>query len=153
MQKISPITSVSRSSDLLDINVWLALVDEGHRHHLSAARYWQESAHQPLSFCRVTMLGFLRLSTQAHVLSEQLSPQTAWATYQKFLSIPTIQFLPEPAKLDPAFSNLIQAPDFPHRPWTDAYLAAFALTSGCRLVSFDADFTRFPQLDFLHLQP
>lgn len=152
MPKTSPITSVSRSSDLLDINVWLALVDEGHCHHQSASRYWQQSTHHRLSFCRVTMLGFLRLSTQAHVLSEQLSPQTAWATYQQFLSIPTIQFLPEPEKLEATFFKLIEAPDFSHRHWTDAYLAAFALTSGCRFVSFDADFSRFPQLDFLHLK-
>jgi predicted nucleic acid-binding protein len=37
--------------------------------------------------------------------------------------------------------------------WTDAYLAAFAITSGSRLVSFDADFARFPGLHFLHLKP
>lgn len=153
MPKTSPITSVSVSNDLLDINVWLALVDEGHRHHQSAARYWQASAHLPISFCRVTMLGFLRLSTQAHVLSEQLSPQTAWATYQQFLRIPTIRFLSEPAELDTTFSPLTEAPHFSHRLWTDAYLAAFAITSGCRLVSFDADFSRFPHLNFLHLQP
>ncbi len=152
MPTTSPITSVSACNDLLDINVWLALVDEGHRHHESAARYWKASAHHPLSFCRVTMLGFLRLSTQAHVLSEQLSPHTAWATYQQFLRIPTISFLPEPADLDSTFSPLTEATNFLHRLWTDAYLAAFAITSGCRLVSFDADFSRFPQLNFLHLQ-
>ena len=41
--------------------------------------------------------------------------------------------------------------DFPNRLWTDAYLAAFAITTGCRLVSFDADFQRFPALLLLHL--
>ena len=55
--------------------------------------------------------------------------------------------------MDSTFSKLTLAPDFPHRLWTDAYLAVFALTNDCRLVSFDADFSRSPQLDFLHLQP
>jgi len=35
--------------------------------------------------------------------------------------------------------------------WTDAYIAALALASGYRLVAFDADFCRFPGVDFLHL--
>jgi predicted nucleic acid-binding protein len=37
------------------------------------------------------------------------------------------------------------------RNWTDAYLAAFAVSASLRLVSFDADFKKFPGLDFLHL--
>ena len=35
--------------------------------------------------------------------------------------------------------------------WTDAYLAAFAAASGCRLVAFDGDFHRYPGIEFLHL--
>jgi predicted nucleic acid-binding protein len=37
--------------------------------------------------------------------------------------------------------------------WTDAYLAAFAMASGSRLVTFDAHFHRYPGLEFLHLRP
>lgn len=37
--------------------------------------------------------------------------------------------------------------------WTDAYLAAFAAAGGHRLVAFDADFSRYPGLAFLHLRP
>ena len=51
-----------------------------------------------------------------------------------------------------AIRNLGQA-TLPHHLWTDAYLASFAIACGCRLVSFDADFVRFPGLNFLHLQP
>ena len=36
--------------------------------------------------------------------------------------------------------------------WTDSYLAAFALASKSRLVSFDGDFNCFAGLDFLHLK-
>ena len=54
--------------------------------------------------------------------------------------------------MDSTFSSLTITPDFPDLLWTDAYLAAFALSSGCRLAPFDADFSRVPQLDFLHLQ-
>ena len=59
----------------------------------------------------------------------------------------------ETADIEDQFAAYSEAADFPATRWTDAYLAAFAQGTGCRLVSFDADFHRFPGLDFLHLQP
>jgi len=38
---------------------------------------------------------------------------------------------------------------FLHRLCTDAYLAAFAISASCRVVSFDDDFIRFKGLSFL----
>jgi len=139
--------------DLLDINVWLALVDQNHQHHEAAAAFWQKTADTPIAFTRVSMLGFLRLSTQNRVLSRPLSNTEAWAIYQSYRALSRITFLAEPAGLEAHFQSLTSATDFPLRHWTDAYLAAHAIASDARLVSFDADFTRFPQLRFLHLRP
>jgi len=36
-------------------------------------------------------------------------------------------------------------------PDINVWLAAFAIGSQCRLVSFDGDFNRFAGLDFFHL--
>lgn len=138
--------------DLLDVSVWLALVDRRHVHHPAAERYWNQHPDGPLAFCRLTMLGFLRLSTNAHALPNPLTPQEAWKIYRQLLALPIVRFLPEADGIEAAFATLTLAPDFPRRLWTDAFLAAFAITSGCRLVSFDADFSRFPQLNFLLLQ-
>lgn len=140
-------------TDLPDINVWLALVDKRHVHHVAAKRYWEEDIPKTLAFCRITMLGFLRLSTSAPAFPNPLSPQEAWATYRQFLAIPTIRFLSEPSGLDDHFHALTTAPALPNRLWTDAYLAAFAIAAGCRIVSFDGDFQRFTGLNFLHLIP
>jgi toxin-antitoxin system PIN domain toxin len=138
-------------TDLPDINVWLALIDKRHVQHEAARRFWEEQAAETLAFCRVTTLGFLRLSTHARVLTNPLSAQEAWITYQQFLAIPILRFIAEPSGLDDHFRALTCASDFPHRLWTDAYLAAFSLAANCRLVSFDGDFQRFPGLSFLHL--
>ena len=137
--------------DLPDINFWLAVVDENHVHHQAAKRYWREAASTQLFFCRVSMLGFLRLSTQPRVLSRPLATREAWQTYRRFLALPEIQFRREPENLETIFALISQRSDLPHSLWTDAYLAAFAIADGCRLVSFDADFHRFPDLSFLHL--
>lgn len=140
-------------TDLLDINVWLALVDKRHVQHQAASRYWETQAAETLAFCRVTALGFLRLSTHARARANPLSPQEAWAIYRQFLAIPILRFLAEPAGLDEHFQTLTCTPAFPHHLWTDAYLAAFCLAGNYRLVSFDGDFQRFTALNFLHLAP
>ena len=137
--------------DIPDINVWLALVDQNHTQHASAARYWQDISETEVAFTRVSMLGLLRLSTMPGVLSRTLSAAEAWAIYRQFLSGPNHRFLDEPATLEYHFAALTTQAALPHRLWTDAYLAAFAIASGCRLVSFDADFSRFPGLNFLRL--
>lgn len=140
-------------SDLLDVNVWVALVDKRHIHHPLAKAYWSQNWANQFAFCRTTMLGFLRLSTSPKAVVNPKTNAEAWAIYQDLMALPNIQFLAEPAGLDAHFQALTTASALPHRLWTDAYLAAFAVASGSRLVSFDADFARFPGLNFLHLSP
>ncbi len=137
--------------DILDINVWLALVDRNHVHHAPAARYWEEIADAQIAFTRASMMGFLRLSSQPRVLSRTLKNTEAWAMYHEFMALPNVRLLAEPTALDAHFQALTIQIALPHRLWTDAYLAAFAIASGSRLVSFDADFSSFPDLNFLHL--
>lgn len=138
--------------DLPDINFWLSIVDENHSLHTGAARYWEENADVGKCFCRVTMLGFLRLSTQPGVLDGTLTPEEAWGVYHALLADPFHRFLSEPENLDSVFASLTVGAALPHRMWTDAYLAAFAISGGLRLVSFDKDFRRFPGLNLLLLE-
>ena len=51
---------MKNSADLLDVNVWLALVAQAHSHHQRAGAYWEKEAAACSAFCRVTQLGFLR---------------------------------------------------------------------------------------------
>ncbi len=140
-------------TDLPDINVWLALVDENHSLHAAAAAYWNDPSTPKRAFCRITILGFLRLSSSPRVLSRKLTHAEAWQTYLAFLRLPEIVSLPEPANLDLTFHKLSSPASIPHHLWTDAYLAALAMQTKSRIVSFDKDFTRFPKLAFLHLRP
>lgn len=137
--------------DIPDINVWLALVDENHLHHAAALDYWNQGRADQMGFCRITMLGFMRLCTQPRVLSRTLTNPEAWDIYQRYLTTSRLVFLPEPANLESHLLALTRDNRLPNRYWTDAYLAAFALATQARLVSFDRDFTRFEGLDFLHL--
>ena len=137
--------------DLPDVNVWLALADGQHPHHLAARTYWATAAAPVVGFTRITMMGFLRLSTRAGVLSRTLTQAESWAIYRDYLSRESIRLLTEGPGLDDEFERLTGGEGFLHRLWTDAYLAAHANSSGCRIVSFDGDFARFAGLSFLQL--
>jgi hypothetical protein len=100
------------------------------------------------------MLGFLRLATHRTVLSRALSPGEAWEIYQRYLAQEDVNFVHESPTLEREFQTIACQPGFSSRLWTDAYLAAFARSAGCRIVSFDTDFKGLlPDRDFLLLVP
>jgi toxin-antitoxin system PIN domain toxin len=139
--------------DLPDVNVWLALSVSHHPHHDRAMAYWSAEAQAQVSFCRITMLGLLRLLTQPRVMgAAALTPGTAMQALQRWQQLPEVSLRAEPATIDATFVPLLTS-DLPPRLLTDAYLAAFALAGGMRLVSFDRDFRRFPGLHLLLLSP
>jgi hypothetical protein len=141
------------SGDLLDINVWLALAVQEHPHHEAARRYWAEvqaraGAGLPgapsLWFCRVSMLGLVRLLCQPKVVGEgALTLPSAFALYRQFRAVPQVGLLAEPPGCDERLQALVTAGTLPTRLWTDAYFAALAQASALRLVTFDQDFRRF----------
>lgn len=140
--------------DLLDASVWLPLSAPDHVHYPRARRYWDEEAADELAFCRVTALSLLRHLTNPRILAEAaLDGGAAWRALRTWLTLPQIVLLGEPAGLDELLAQWAEQLNLRGGQWTDAYLAAFAVASGCRLVAFDSDFRRYPAVEFLHLRP
>ena len=138
--------------DLLDASVWVPLSAPDHVHHERARRYWDDEASDELAFCRVTALALLRFLTNPRILGDAaLDGEAAWQALRTWLAVPHVRFLDEPAGLDEWLGRWAQRHNICGGEWTDAYLAAFAAASGCRLVAFDADFHRYPGIQFLHL--
>ncbi len=139
--------------DVPDLNLWLALADPDHVHHPRARHYWETESAQEVAFCQVTMLGFLRLLTNARVMfGAPLSPPEAWQAYEQFMALPEVCYLGESQLAEQYFADLTRQPGFTSHGWTDAWIAATAHTCGARVVSFDSDFTAFPEVPFLHLK-
>ena len=66
---------------LPDVNVWLALAFDFHRHH-AAAEIWYKRSSATCYFCRWTQQGFLRLATNPVVFKEEaVSLRDAWKMY------------------------------------------------------------------------
>ncbi|MEO6017082.1 MAG: TA system VapC family ribonuclease toxin [Polaromonas sp.] len=141
-----------KSADLLDVNVWLALAYPGHSHHKAAKNYWSTATAQP-AFCRTSMQSFLRLLTQPAVMGPAVhTPEEAWAIYDAHLGSGRVLLLPEPASTETQMRRYNTRPGFHVRDWTGAWLASFAVTAGCRMVSFDSGFQQYDGLGFLLLQ-
>jgi len=143
------------AGDLPDLNVWLALSHRGHPFHDTASAYWQSVCEQntALWFCRPTMMGLVRLLSQSAVMGSQVLPlEQALEVYLRWLDVPQVRLLPEPAELDSRLQAMLsaQVEPLPARLWTDLCLAALADAAGLRLVSFDRDFERLG-LERLHL--
>ena len=140
-------------ADLLDASVWVALSVTDHEHHGRALRYWREQGSSELAFCRMTELALLRLLSGPALLGEdRLDGEAAWQALRTWRSSPVVSRLEEPDGLDEILGAWGAQLDIRGADWTDAYLAAFATASGARLVSFDADFARYPGLSWLHLE-
>lgn len=140
--------------DLPDLNVWLALADPDHEHHGRAQRYWETETGAEIAFCRITQLGLLRLLTNRKVMrNDPLTPKEAWVAYQTFAGLPEIVFLHGNATTEARFAIWTSLPAFKAHQWTDAWLASLAQATGARLVSFDGDFSIFPDLRFHRLIP
>jgi len=140
--------------DLLDASVWLPLSAPDHVHHGRALRYWEGESADELAFCRVTALALLRHLTNPRILGDAaLNGAAAWQALATWLAVPRVNLLSEPPTVDEVLAHWAPTLDIRGGAWTDAYLAAFAMASGCRLVAFDGDFNRYPGVEFLHLRP
>ncbi len=142
---------------LCDNNVWLALALSRHVHH-RRARDWLDKVAEPgtILFCRATQQTFLRLLTNASVLGAYGNPpltnNEAWAAYQALLADDRIVFrAEEPAELEVRWHEFARRDTASPKLWMDAYLAAFALASDCKMVTTDIAFRQFPGLDLLLL--
>ena len=138
--------------DLPDLNVWLALVIQEHPHHAAARSYWSDCAMarslgQKQHFCRATMLGLVRLLCQPKLMGAGvLNLANAFAIYRRLRDTEGVGFCADTESADSLLAAWVTDPAkaLPARLWSDAWLAAVAESAGLRLVSFDADFKRFP---------
>lgn len=144
-------------ADLLDVNVWVALVDANHNHHKLARQYWDKQSLPKIAFSRFTLTGMTRLLiSPAPMRNKPFTPSEAWSAYQSIRALPEVIWISEgnetALQVDAQLAKWIANNKITPRLWTDAYLASLAITNDCRLVSFDSDFLAFKELSFLDLR-
>jgi uncharacterized protein len=140
---------------LCDSNVFLALAVEQHVHHGLALSWFGALAGADTAlFCRATRISFLRLLTQKIAADfVPLTNREAWGVLDELMTDDATGFEGEPPGLEFVWRQLADGDSSSPKLWMDAYLAAFAIVGGLRMVTFDKDFQNFEShgLDLLLL--
>lgn len=133
---------------LPDVNAWLALTFESHVHHGAASSWFRSLDSGSAAFCRITMLGFLRLvQNDSAFPGEAVPAERAWAFYEDFCSDERVVFVPEPPGIDELLASYFSGKKARSpKAVTDAYLAAFARLAGHSLYTFDMALRKHPLL-------
>ncbi|HKV05566.1 MAG TPA: TA system VapC family ribonuclease toxin [Candidatus Acidoferrales bacterium] len=124
--------------NFLDSNVWLALLWGRHIHAEKAARWFEQSGDEQFFFCRFTQLTVLRLLTTKEIMGKDAKTMAeAWGLWDQVWADSRVAFLPEPEGFEREFRSRSRLASRSPKVWGDAYLLAFAATTGVRLVTFD----------------
>jgi len=127
-----------------DVNVWIALVVGQHTNGREARDWAEEASRDWLVLSRVTQMGLLRLLTNPIVMGrDALIGAKAWHVVDELLDRENIGFVKEPDGIEKVWRELTPPGRIGPNFWTDAYLAAFARTTGFTLVTFDRGFSKY----------
>ncbi len=133
---------------LVDTSVWLAAVFTTHPFHPQARQYLlQATPAEPAVFCRSTQQSFLRLASTPALLKAYgatgLSNRDALLALGALMALPQVCEREEPPGAFALWQRIAARDSASPKVWMDAYLAAFAISSGLRMVSLDQDFRNF----------
>jgi hypothetical protein len=130
------------------VNVLLALATDRHASHAAAVQWLDSVTAGDAVICRIAQTRLLRLLNNPAVMREDvLDTAACWELWRRLLEDERMHFAPtEPLGLDTAFERFTSGRTFTPKLWTDAYLSAYAQTSGLTLVTFDGGFRQFEGL-------
>ena len=98
----------------------------------------------------VTVLAFIRISTNSRIFEQPLLPAEAAATVSAWLERPSVSVLEAGDRCWAILRQLLVEAQVSGPLVIDAFLAAVALETGSTLVTTDRDFARFPNVKLLN---
>ena len=145
---------------LFETNVWIAAVFTSHPCHRSAQQALHETTPaRPAVFCRSTHQSFLRLASTPALLktygAAAMTNHDALVALEALLALPQVCERKEHTGIVALWHRLAARNTASPKVWMDAYLAAFAISGGLRLVTLDHDFKSYKKqgLDLRLLNP
>lgn len=136
---------------IVDANVLLCALNPAAADHAVAKR-WLDRAlggGAPVGLTWVVLLAVLRLTTRPGLFPRPLSVDEAHRLIRHWIGAPSAVLLhPGERHLD-LLSGLLDEVGTAGNLTNDAHLAALALEHGGEIVSFDADFGRFPKVRWI----
>jgi toxin-antitoxin system PIN domain toxin len=132
--------------NLVDANVLLYAVNRDSEHH-RVARRWLDTAlsgASPVAFAWVPVLAFLRLSTRVGLFPRPLTAAEATTQVDRWLTAGPSVLIDPTSRHHTLLAELLRGVGTGGNLTSDAHLAALSIEHRATIVSYDADFTRFP---------
>ena len=133
---------------IVDINVLIYAINQDAPHHEKCKKWLEETLvdDDPLGFCWIVILGFLRIVTNGRIMPIPLDSDTAINIIDDWLSQPASTIILPTERhwtiIKEMFTHLGTAANLT----SDAHVAALSIEHGARLYSTDNDFSRFPMV-------
>ena len=121
---------------LLDVNFLVALAWPNHVAHARAVSWFIENQKIPFATCPITEAGFVRISLNPKIVTEQVSLAVALKMLDSYCNKYPHVFWPCYLDIMTALTPFSAVSG--HRQITDAYLLALAQAHDGRLVTFDS---------------
>jgi uncharacterized protein len=137
---------------LVDANVLLCAYHPRAEAH-GRCRAWVEQAFsgaEPVAIASVSLLAFVRISTNPRVFEQPLLAGEALAAVASWLERPSVSVLEAGEACGEIFRQLVVDAQVTGPLVMDAFLAALAIENGATLATTDRDFTRFPKLKLVN---
>lgn len=131
---------------VVDANVLLQAVNAQAPDHMAAKR-WLDGAlsgGSAVGFPWVVLLAFISISTRAGIFPSPLTVEEALAVLDGWLAAPAAHVVAPTARHASVLGDLLRQVGTAGNLTTDAHLAALAIEHRAQVVTFDADFARFP---------
>jgi toxin-antitoxin system PIN domain toxin len=135
---------------LVDTNILLYAVNPAAAEHKQVFPWWEKlcNGDEAIGLAWVTLLGFVRISTNPRVFPQPLTVRQALDQVAAWLALPQARTVQESQDHWKIVSQLIASVGVGGNLTTDAHLAALAISQNATLASCDADFLRFRAVRF-----
>jgi toxin-antitoxin system PIN domain toxin len=133
---------------LIDTNLLLYANVIGSAHHDRAKQWLEDQFRQEMRIGLPwhSLLGFVRIASNARAYSRAATVETAWRQVRSWLSVASV-WIPETTERHAdVIEGLLRSARLDSHDVMDAHLAALAIEHGLILCSADRDFARYPSL-------
>lgn len=127
---------------IADANVLFPLLVQGHVANETAKRWWDEQPDGTVGTCLLTRLAVLRLLTNRVAMNgNPVGPAEALAAWRRLINDPrSFHIDAAPAEHESRFVSLVSSREPTPNLWTDAWLAALAMSLDYEIATFDRGF-------------
>lgn len=135
---------------LVDANILLYAEDSLSTSHERARAWWdaQLSGSTPVCLCWHVLTAFIRIATNARLHQRPLTLKEAADRVQSWIEQPCVRIIHPTEQHWSILQRMLHDGNATANLASDAHLAALAVEHNCDLYSTDADFSRFPELNW-----